>query len=543
MRAWSRSLQRSSGSTSVSSSTDVTAFLRQHEQQLREREALGLKPLLPTCCTQKTIWYWLGIGGIILAIAIVSVFLINILFISLVSSPHHNSSLSIHTYNNRNNDVILLFITIITSLYKVIYSIVLHTFSKYIVNDIYLFLLHPWGTILYNFIQESIVFVIFFGNLLAPCLALLFNSENCLYHAFVPSPPVISSYNYQIETKVQLPTTIYYYNLQVTNKQLSIDSSFQYDFNCSSTMLTTFANIFIFRCLIKSFFFPLGVLLMRLIQSGLVLWYTCKTRTNSVSEANQPSVSADGSNSISVNVENPLHVRTDHSTASTSTSISLSYDHIPLHSFINIHLPYCWKYYPEQHTFPNNYNEKLVPTINRSKFEATELHDPTLYRIFHSSEYVTNAVTDLAIVLTFGLLFPPLGIIGSISMILDGCWKLLGIGRMMCLFESDKVFQRLQLSKLQEELFLLQDYFIKACWKMLVMILPCIWGIFVFDMLGGVMGTEKSWWVLVVIMIGFPACLCCLQYVIDYMVGHSKDNSDTVDHSEIQERVTTIEMQ
>jgi hypothetical protein len=238
-------------------------------------------------------------------------------------------------------------------------------------------------------------------------------------------------------------------------------------------------------------------------------------------------------------------------------------------------LPYCWKYYTlqdketeegeEEEEEEINHNNGIAITIDETivglnhgerrrdrkrhylvnttttvtTTTTTTTSTTTLHRkrrLFNSTEYVSNTMIDLTILVTFGFLFPPLGMIGCISMCLEHVWKLVSIGRMFFIFEDNLSFQQQSIRiGLQEELLLLQDSFHKACWKMLLFVIPCMWALFVFDIMGGEVGSSNSaWWIFVLILIGLPVSVNLLQCLVDRRSSkyHEEQSTTTEDEKE-----------
>ena len=106
-----------------------------------------------------------------------------------------------------------------------------------------------------------------FNSVIAPCLAVLFVSPECFYFVLVQPPPVSASYTFQ--QCVGYYDTIFGYICVKTSTfshSTSYSPAFNYSYQCSSSLLSSFADVFLYRFLISSILIPSMLLFVKTIQ-------------------------------------------------------------------------------------------------------------------------------------------------------------------------------------------------------------------------------------------------------------------------------------
>ena len=106
-----------------------------------------------------------------------------------------------------------------------------------------------------------LLLLVFFNNIIVPCLAVVIYNENCMYNVFVAPPNITSSYAFfsffvELVRGVIVAVGIY------VSQDISAPPPFQYRYRCTSTLLMVFADVFIYRYVMISIVIPLGCLLI-----------------------------------------------------------------------------------------------------------------------------------------------------------------------------------------------------------------------------------------------------------------------------------------
>jgi uncharacterized membrane protein YgcG len=113
----------------------------------------------------------------------------------------------------------------------------------------------------------AIAIMIFFNNIIAPCISIMLVNPSCFYHAFAPAPSVHSTYTYCSR----------YFRFArhqdvcfgTSTGESSYDPAFFYSYNCASTMPWNYAAVYIYMMLISGVLIPIGQLTGKYIYDHL----------------------------------------------------------------------------------------------------------------------------------------------------------------------------------------------------------------------------------------------------------------------------------
>jgi Leucine-rich repeat (LRR) protein len=126
---------------------------------------------------------------------------------------------------------------------------VIHAVSNNLINDY----IHDYDS------SELIIFQSFvevLNILVIPCIATSIFNPNCFYYSFVSQTPIVSSYTY-LAPCVADSNDNYEACLQnggiVETRYTSFDAPFLYSYECSSTLVTNYANVYIFMAFMLVF--------------------------------------------------------------------------------------------------------------------------------------------------------------------------------------------------------------------------------------------------------------------------------------------------
>ena len=384
-------------------------------------------------------------------------------------------AMTTHVTNN-----IKTIITIIVSLFKLawntifrlIFSCLLsHANSKHyhmnqLTNDI-----HYDG----KFMLPFLLFVSLFNNIMVPCLAVAVISSNCFLYAIIPSPSVSTTFSlfdcvYELFFYTQETTACAVYS--TLTYETTYQPPFDYNYQCSSTLLTNFAGLFVYRFTIGRIILPLiEILMIKPLQRlciqryGTNYWlsHLC-TRMLSVIHRPVELINNSNVNSTSNNVDG------NDGTTMIVTTWSSSND------------------------------------IIKSKCED----------IFPCRQHIVSFTTDIAIMLSFGFIFPPLFLIGFGSL-----WVSTKVIEYM-IHELLRYVQRRCDCRNDEILIIIIDKVNKACHKCLRLLVTAIqslsivlaifWSLFLFDTLGESRGPLIAMWM--------PITLVSISLIITFRNKH-----------------------
>lgn len=101
-----------------------------------------------------------------------------------------------------------------------------------------------------------------------PCLTVAVISPNCFYNLFVSTDPVESQYLYKIKYMEKVGTYVKYIDFYQIGST-SYVPPFVYSYQCSSSIITTYAPAFIYLCIFAAFVNPIGQVALQQLHSHL----------------------------------------------------------------------------------------------------------------------------------------------------------------------------------------------------------------------------------------------------------------------------------
>ena len=115
-------------------------------------------------------------------------------------------------------------------------------------------------------IKQVIIWLCVFNNIVAPCLASLFVNVNCFYYTIVPSSDVSTTSCYTFCNEYDDGITC------ISETQYCVHTEYQppfsYNYLCSSSLLETYADVWIYMFLLSGVMLPfISIVLMMLVES------------------------------------------------------------------------------------------------------------------------------------------------------------------------------------------------------------------------------------------------------------------------------------
>lgn len=211
-----------------------------------------------------------------------------------------------------------------------------------------------------------------FNNIIAPYIAETFVSSNCFKYAVIDPPPVISSYttvscamdgfNGTTQALLCAPKldqqssffTTGDPRVEIQNTE-SFQPPFTYSYQCSSSLLTAFAYVFVYRYLISGLLLPTTFMVLKHLQLHFIVK-------------------------------------------------GLNTEHNYWYGMISFALPTLLRL-----TFPSSEDEHA--TFHEMDIDHVMMATRHFNRTRMSAGFLVKLASDLAVLLTFGVLFPPLAIV------------------------------------------------------------------------------------------------------------------------------------
>ncbi len=422
----------------------------------------------------------LQLKSLLIVIAnILLVMTINIAYVITLASSHYSPSIQ-------------LILSILLSIFKMLWS-------RIIIIELR-----------NQFSEIALVSISIFNNIIAPYLATLLSSVDCFWYLLTFPPSLQSNVNMIACSDVAL---CYDNNCHVITECSSvIDSAYNtesieytppyvYSYQCSSSVLTTFAYVFVFRYLITSFGIPLRILVFKYFQNNLLHYCKhCKYNNNSNRWIYRKLL--DGINLILPVLWRPcynMEVCEDNDSQSTSSEI----------------------------------DSRVVDNDIVLSEMFSDLPQPLL--IVNRTRLIITLVTDGAALMTYGVLVPPLAFLIALSMFVEVCFFVMSIGRLCDIIRSVKDNNHVLLDKLKQSIQHTMESFgdwtnsFKEGMKIVILVSTLLWSFLLMDTLGSVVGFKASLPIVVVMIISpvvFWYSFKCYRIGIGYFYEDKDVNRD-----------------
>lgn len=325
--------------------------------------------------------------------------------------------------NHGYNDVSITFISLAVTLFKLVWS------NVFLLGQGRLYLEQSLGFQLHT---VHVILLSIFNNVLAPYLAEAFVSSNCFLYAITNAPdvntvyfslfcyptyicsvvyyPSTKSYNTQCEFEVQCDNVASYFNASTLSSAISTNTlnsrllsnsytpPFHYNYTCSSSLLSAFVYIFVYRYIFTTFCEPLLFFLLKYIQIN------------------------------SSYVYEKLSLRI--------ISFGKLKDSQELFTLVTNILPTLLRFYqPRKALFSHSFDKKVksstdqqedvslspIDNIEESQmqFSLTSLENTLPMIVSPGEKSIVRLTTDIVLFLSFGVMFPPLALLIFISLLKD----------------------------------------------------------------------------------------------------------------------------
>jgi hypothetical protein len=301
-----------------------------------------------------------------------------------------------------------------------------------------------------NEVFEPLQFFVGLLNFIAiPCIVVLGVSPNCFYNAFVQAPSITTTY--PIQTCLDEDAEC------VTARHVSsYEPPFTYSYQCSASLITYYAPAFVNVCLVGTFLTPsleLGrALLLRLVPKHWLVSDYIDEITPALLKPLPPNI-----------VATP----------------------------------------PPQIMSPHDGEAHNLPTTSDAGSHSTnpiaqEADSSTKKALFDPSRLLYSLLSNLALLLTFGAVFPPLGVALAATSAVTVWYARVKLGRFLA--EATEQQQLHLVAKIAAECETVcgGHHLGSAVWALVT--LSCwFYTLFLFDTLGDTVGFGGAYWVLIVV--------------------------------------------
>ena len=350
-------------------------------------------------------------------------------------------------------------------------------------------------------ISRFLVVLSLFNTVIAPCLAVMLVSPECFLYVITTPDSVSASYKYfQCDGIYNTLDGYICVGKTINEHSISYSPAFSYSYQCTSSLLGSFIDVYLYRYLVTGLLFPLVFSLVQTLQRRYVVKYFLPEEGRSLtgwkwwcyvalcqlipvamrivdSDSIQPLPSSDPV----VVVPNPL-----------STATLSSDDHATQES--------------SKQTTGDSVKVLLLKSTSKLLPNDAGL-------VFNARRFTTVLVGDLAIFLTFGTIYPPVAIAIAISIFLNTVHIQTVLGRFLTLtaslLDSTSIGNSQELLECGDKLLEYVQVIMRESSKVgslfalsmapITVLATVFWSFFLFDILGSEIGTIKALWILFVL--------------------------------------------
>ena len=369
-----------------------------------------------------------------------------------------------------------------------------------------------------------------FNNILAPCIAVAFVSPDCFYYAIYQAPKVKASFAFtECDGYLYSNLNDLYCEAEYSAAYLSTYvPPFTYNYECSSALLSNFADIIMYRFVISGFVTPLIYIIGKYCQEEAFVRYGQQSYPYSVAVALLPSALIPLS-------DDALQRRKDVREKERLQSVAEEDD--------------------EVHATGKQTKEGEGEEGKETKEEKPEEQEEGIFEVvFKAKNAVIEFISDIAVLLTFGGIFPPIAFVGVLSICVSTLVTQLILGRVIVLSRTQEAL-RPSVERINEKCGGIRILMIRSLLS-LSLLLSMFWSFFLFDILGDSVGIARAIWIIGV-MTAVPGTIQFTNYLarrynislVLSLDDNSNNNGGSVfqgmrdeDHNKIDEKHEDIEL-
>lgn len=283
------------------------------------------------------------------------------------------------------------------------------------------------------------VYTAIFNNIVIPCIVVAIVSTSCYYNIFVADVHVEAFF-----TRDNCLVYDAHSEECILNKQQVVvthySPPFAYSYQCSFSLITNYAPAFVVLCFVTTFVVP----------------------------------------AVSVTGQQLLR----RATPGTRWFAILDYS-----------LPRILKL-PTKEAEDDAARLTRLTRINSLQFKTHEAYDDAYFDV---NKLVINILTQLAIMLTFGAMFPPLAVAVGVSIFATVYFEKVKVGRFLTAAFRAKLFTFVHIIELECQELGCASKLLKRSVRLLIIVKCCFYTMVIFDTLGDQQGISHAFWVLIVV--------------------------------------------
>ncbi len=400
----------------------------------------------------KVTWYL--VVGLVVVLDAIIVLIVNMLYVSIINDS---------SVNARGKQII----AIATSIYKLVWNSIMFKIFKQVRLQAKLTHYFPVSSRAYTEEEEAFSKLLgscmtalsLFNSIIAPCIAVALVSSDCFLYVLSSAPSIQVTYQSQpcraLLLQEEIPQQLECHG-DIETYSTTFAPPFIYAYQCSSQLLVTFAEVFVYRYIIGGMIVPCIQIYLKLCQGYIFrrfgkdsfAWWLLNRFLMKVLQPMMLSPSPAMSDKRVY--ENGLDVEKDPLRESSTSG-------------------------------QNN-------TINKTAI------DKTWFRAERNLNYIA---TDMAIMLTFGTMFPPLALVGCISVFFYTTFLQLSLGRIYSLARTDPENFQYYVDSIRDEWKGMSKWIVNAFHTTRPLVL-IFWSFFLFDIYGDRYGSYQAAWIFLI---------------------------------------------
>lgn len=237
----------------------------------------------------------------------------------------------------------------------------------------------------------AIVFNVLLNSIIAPCLAVAGVTSSCFYNALAAAASVVDNFIiYQcglVMDRNGLRICLFRVPLA---QQVEYDPPFAYSYQCSSTMSINYTPVYVYMFIILGLIMPLA----KLITRAYNLQHSQETAGGSGAGA-----------------EAGMELKTQETDASaTAPPVAAAPSSAPSPVLAVVVNPVskllaCWRHF-------------IFATSSEQSKPLSQRYQPAMYTFFYREKIIVRFATALSVMLSFGVIFPPLAMVIGIAAVI-----------------------------------------------------------------------------------------------------------------------------
>ena len=367
-------------------------------------------------------------------------------------------------------------------------------------------------------VVSFMVWMNLFNNIIAPVIAVACVSPDCFYYAIFSASAVQASFTFTECDGYVIPPdqrSISCESYYPAAYQSDYHPAFTYNYQCTSSLLTNFADVMIYRFVITGFVTPLLMIVLKYVQEEVYVRYGLLSKWYRIVAVLIPPVLTALSDDA-LKRRREIVVNQEAESEKSVGGVEIENEGRENEESV-------------KDGKGSVTNHESVENIEKATIGGTNDNIETISKvIFKAKSNIIAFISDIAVLLTFGGIFPPLAFIGFCGICCSTLFTQLILARVVVLSRTQEAL-RPSVERINEKCGGIRYIMIRALLS-LTLLLSIFWSFFLFDILGDVVGIARATWIITT-MTTIPGLITLTNYLYqryypDLVVVQDKDRDD-----------------